>query len=78
MNNNTLTKHQEAIELALCQRDYELMDTYRPEILKRVERAVDEGVEPEVIKRWALKVVVERELVQRIYNSARYMAHLKA
>ena len=37
-----------------------------------IEKAIDEGVEPEVIKRWAVKVVVEREFVQRIFNAAKW------
>lgn len=74
MTANPLIKHQEAFELTLCQRDYELMDAYRPEILRQIEGAIDSGAEPETIRKWALRRVVERELVQRIHNASLWYA----
>lgn len=54
------------------------MNAYRPEILRQIERAIDGGAEPEMIKKWALRRVVERELVQRIHNAALWYESRKA
>lgn len=64
--------HQAAVELALCQRDYDLMAEHYPDILKVVEVAVDDRVGPETIRRWAVRTVIEPQLVQRVYNAARW------
>lgn len=70
----TTPNHKELITLALCQRDYELMAEHHPQILDVIESAVSDGVEPEMIKRWAVGTVDEPGLVQRVYNAARYAA----
>lgn len=71
---STLQAHREAITLALCHRDYSLMAEHHGDILDQIESAVNEGVTPADIKRWASGVVSEEGLVQRVYNAARWYA----
>jgi hypothetical protein len=71
-----LDHHKEVIELELCQRDYNIMATYWPKILDRIETALAAGVTPEHIKRWAKGITNETGVVNRCYNAARYAASL--
>lgn len=66
--------HRAAIELALCQRDYELMAEHHPALLQRIEVAVADGVTSAEIKRWTQATVSEPGLVQRVFNAARWVA----
>lgn len=65
-------RHREAIEMALCQRDYELMAEHHPQLLDHIEAAISDGVSAVQIKRWAVGVVDEGQLVQRCFNAARF------
>lgn len=66
--------HQTDIELALCWRDYDLLEQYHTGLLTRIEQAVKSGVTPQQIRRWAKNVTNEAELLQRVYNAARWLA----
>lgn len=66
--------HRSQIELALCERDYNLMTEHHPALLDRIESAIRDGIAPELIRRWTLSTVDESGLVQRIFNAARYVA----
>lgn len=65
--------HQAEIETALCLRDYELMERYHPGLLSKIEAAIAEGVTPQQIRRWSAKVVTEEEIIQRVFNAARWI-----
>lgn len=78
MNSPVVTiNHQAAVELALCQRDYDLLGEHYPDILKVVEVAVDDRITPETIRRWAVRTVQEPQLVQRVFNAARWYGKSK-
>ena len=66
--------HRLAIELALCQRDYDLMAEHHPDLLDRIEAAVVAGATPAEIKRWTMATVSEPGVVQRVYNAGRWVA----
>lgn len=66
--------HRASFELELCKRDYDLMAEHHPDLLDRIEAAIGDGVGPLEIKRWALGIVSEASIVQRVYNAARYAA----
>jgi len=68
-----LQTHEEAITLSFCQRDYWLLAEHHPDILDKVEAALNDGVGLSHIKRWAVKVLVEDQLVQRVTNAARFL-----
>lgn len=68
----TLEQHRTGYELALCQRDYELVAEHHPDLLERIESAVQDGIAASQIKRWTMGVVSEQAIVQRCYNAARW------
>jgi hypothetical protein len=70
---NRIEAHQNEIELALCKRDYDLMESYHADILDKVEKAIKAGAMPKQIKRWAKNVTTEVDVIQRIENAARYI-----
>lgn len=74
----TILQHRTAIEMALCQRDYELVAEHHPTLLDLIEAAVSDGVTPETLKRWAMATVQESGLVQRIYNASRWAVEVGA
>lgn len=71
-------QHRESFELGLCQRDYNLMAEHHPELLDRIEAAIQDGITPLQLKRWAVGVVDENQLVQRVFNAARFVETLEA
>lgn len=69
---NKIDQHKASIQLALCQRDYELMVEHHPDLLDVIEKAISDKVTPDQVKRWAMATVGEAALVQRVFNAARY------
>lgn len=66
--------HQAELERALCERDYSILETYHPALLIAIEKAVNEKHTPQEIKRWAQNVTNEPVVLQRVYNTARWLA----
>lgn len=69
--------HRQKIELGLCRRDYNLLNTYHPELLIDIEAAVNDGVTVDEIRRWVARTVYERDVIQRCVNAAAYAEWLR-
>ena len=78
LTKDPLTQIRAAFQLTLCQRDYELVTAHHPAILAQIERSLAAGASPEIVRRWALETVQEADLVQRIYNAARFARAMEA
>lgn len=65
-------------DLALCQRDHALLETYYPAVFGAVCQMVAAGVELDTIEKRARRIVgAEPILLQRVVNCARYEAGLQ-
>ncbi len=60
-------------------RSYDLLETYYPDILEKVEKAISKNKSPETVMRWAKEQLeADSKWVKHIHNAARYVASLKA
>lgn len=78
MQPTDLTPYQEDVELAMCKRDYDLMESYHLDLLIKIEKAVKVGATPKEVRRWARNMTSEADILQRVENAARYAANVQA
>lgn len=67
--------HRDALQLALCERDHELLAEHQPLIFAEMCKMIQAGATPRDVKLAAMQMIKdEAVLIQRLHNAARYEA----
>ena len=70
MNELDVARHN--LKMALCERDYDRLEEYHPNILASIEEVVNAGGTPAKVRSWAFSVLghFDLEFIQKCENAA--------